>query len=165
VAATACALYEPIRVSTPRTFCSSTNHSVALENRYYKLFGKALPKAKLQGTLPSCETVAARIGKRWGAKAFKQITDRLYVGLDAFFAGDIKRPPTFRKRHKYRSFTLKQAGYKILGYGGIKILGRNYRVSVRATPGLHALHRDTESLKRTQVSYTSSRLLPHCCPK
>ena len=25
------------------------NHSVALKNRYYKLFGKGLPKAKLQG--------------------------------------------------------------------------------------------------------------------
>jgi len=34
---------------------------------------------------------------------------------------------SIRKRRKYRSFTLKQAGYKILGHGRIKILGRNYR--------------------------------------
>src|SRR6516164_3383595 len=40
------------------------NHSVALKNRYYKLFGKGLPKAKLQET--------CRVGKWWEAKAFKR---------------------------------------------------------------------------------------------
>ena len=55
------------------------------------------------------------------------ITDRLYLAWEAFFKGDIKRPPTFCKRRKYRSFTLKQAGYKLLGHGRIKILGHHYR--------------------------------------
>jgi len=54
-------------------------------------------------------------------------TDRLYLAWEAFFKGSIKRPPTFRKRRKYRSFTLKQSGYKVLGHGRIKVLGRNYR--------------------------------------
>jgi len=62
-----------------------------------------------------------------GSQSVQAIIDRLYLGWEAFFAGDIKRPPTFRKRRKYRSFTLKQAGYKIVGHGRIKILGRNYR--------------------------------------
>ena len=65
--------------------------------------------------------------KAVGSQSVQAITDRLYLGWEAFFAGDIKRPPTFRKRRKYRSFTLKQAGYKIVGHGRIKILGRNYR--------------------------------------
>ena len=62
-----------------------------------------------------------------GSQSVQAITDRLYLGWEAFFRGDIKRPPTFRKRCKYRSFTLKQSGYKVIGYGRITILGRNYR--------------------------------------
>ena len=62
-----------------------------------------------------------------GSQSVQAITDRLYLGWEAFFAGDIKRPPTFRKRRKYRSFTLKQSGYKVLGHGRITILSRNYR--------------------------------------
>jgi putative transposase len=55
-----------------------------------------------------------------GSQSVQAITDRLYLGWEAFFAGDIKRPPTFRKRRKYRSFTLKQAGYKVLEHGRIR---------------------------------------------
>ena len=63
--------------------------------------------------------------------------ERLYLAWAAFFKGDIKRPPTFCKRRKYRSFTLKQAGYKLLGHGRIKILGRAYRFNQsRAITGL-----------------------------
>src|SRR4029077_7302531 len=65
--------------------------------------------------------------KALGSQSVQAITDRLYLGWEAFFAGDIKRPPTFRRRREYRSFTLKQAGHKILGHGRIRILGRNYR--------------------------------------
>ena len=103
------------------------NHAVALKNRYYKLFGKGLPKARLQVHLARLRNGRRAHWKAVGSQSVQAITDRLYLGWEAFFAGDIKRPPTFRKRRKYRSFTLKQAGYKIVGHGRIKILGRNYR--------------------------------------
>jgi putative transposase len=65
------------------------------------------------------------------------IVERLYLGWEAFFKGDIKRPPTFCKRRKYRSFTLKQAGYKLVGHGRIRILGKAYRFNQsRAITGL-----------------------------
>jgi putative transposase len=103
------------------------NHSVALKNRYYKLFGKGLPKAKLQAHLAKLRNGKMPHWKALGSQSVQAITDRLYLGWEAFFRGEIKRPPTFRKRRKYRSFTLKQSGYKVLGHGRIKILGRKYR--------------------------------------
>jgi putative transposase len=103
------------------------NHSVALKNRYFRLFGKGLPKAKLQAHLAKLRNGNMSHWQVVGSQSVQAITDRLYLAWEAFFRGDIKRPPTFRKRRKYRSFTLKQTGYKILGHGRIKILGRNYR--------------------------------------
>jgi len=103
------------------------NHSVALHRRYYRLFKKTLPKARLQVHLARLRNGRRAHWKAVGSQSVQAITDRLYLGWEAFFAGDIKRPPTFRKRRKYRSFTLKQTGYKIVGHGRIKILGRNYR--------------------------------------
>jgi len=103
------------------------NHAIALHRRYYRLFKKTLFKAKLQAHLAKLRNGKMSHWQALGSQSVQAITDRLYLGWEAFFRGDIKRPPTFRKRRKYRSFTLKQAGYKILGHGRIKILGRNYR--------------------------------------
>jgi putative transposase len=113
------------------------NHSVALKNRYYKLFGKGLPKAKLQTHLAKLRNGRFPRWKAVGSQSVQAITDRLYLSWEAFFKGDIKRPPTFCKRRKYRSFTLKQAGYKVIGHGRIKILGKAYRFNQsRAITGL-----------------------------
>jgi putative transposase len=103
------------------------NHAIALHRRYYRLFKKTLPKSRLQAHLAKLRNGKMSHWKALGSQSVQAITDRLYLGWEAFFRGDIKRPPTFRKRRKYRSFTLKQAGYKILGHGRIRILGRNYR--------------------------------------
>jgi putative transposase len=113
------------------------NHAVALHRRYYRLFKKALPKAQLQAHLAKLRNCKFRYWRAVGSQSVQAIVDCLYLGWAAFFKGDIKRPPTFRKRIKYRSFTLKQAGYKLLGHGRIKILGRSYRFNQsRAITGL-----------------------------
>jgi putative transposase len=111
------------------------NHSVALKKRYYKIFGKGLPKAKLQSHLAKLRNRRFPHWKAVGSQSVQGITDRLYLGWEAFFKGDSKRPPTFCKRRKYRSFTLKQTGYQLLGRGRIKILGRAYRFNQSRTIG------------------------------
>jgi putative transposase len=103
------------------------NHAVALHRRYYKLFSKTLPEAKLKAHLAKLRNGRYPHWQAVGSQSVQAIGERLYLGWAAFFKGDIKRPPTFRKRRNYRSFTLKQAGYKLLGHGRIKILGRAYR--------------------------------------
>ena len=52
-----------------------------------------------------------------GSQAIQDITDRLDKPYKLFF-GNLKRktkasPPSFKSRHKYKSFTLKQVGYKL----------------------------------------------------
>jgi hypothetical protein len=83
------------------------NHSVALHRRYYRLFKKTLPKAKLQAHLAKMRNGRRAHWKVVGSQSVQAITDRLYFGWEAFFRGDIKRPPTFRRRRKYRSFDLQ----------------------------------------------------------
>jgi len=103
------------------------NHAVALHRRYYRIFKKNLPKARLQTHLAKLRNGRYPQWQAVGSQSVQAITERLYPAWGAFFEKRIKRPPTFCKRRNYRSFTLKQAGYKLLGHGRIKILGRAYR--------------------------------------
>jgi putative transposase len=113
------------------------NHCVALHRRYYKIFGRGLSEAKLKAHIAKLRNGRFPHWKAVGSQSVQAIVERLYLAWAAFFEGDIKRPPTFCQRRKYRSFTLKQAGYKLLGHGRIKILGRAYRFNQsRAITGL-----------------------------
>jgi putative transposase len=104
------------------------NHCIALHKRYYRMYGKHLSCAKLQAHI-------ARLRKRkpfWqlvGSQAVQDICQRIEKGYQLFFKGHKKgvRPPNFKKVRKYKSFTLKQAGYKFLGGNRIKIGDRVYQ--------------------------------------
>ncbi len=144
------------------------NHSVALKNRYYKLFKKGLPKAKLQAHLAKLRNRRLPHWKVVGSQSVQAITDRVYLSWEAFFKGDIKRPPTFCKRRKYRSFTLKQAGYKMLGHGRIKILGRAYRFNQsRAITGLvKTINVRRDALRDIYVTFSCDQVpQPEQAPK
>jgi putative transposase len=72
------------------------------------------------------------------SQALQDIVQRIEKGYDLFFksaCGQIKikvRPPSFKKSRRYKSFTLKQAGYKFLedkkpGTGRIRIGRKVYK--------------------------------------
>lgn len=103
------------------------NHSVALKNRYYKLFGRGLKQGQLQRHLAKLRRTRFKHWQLVDSQAVQAVTDRLYRAWDAFFKEEIKRPPTFKKKRKYKSFTLKQSGWKLLGPGKVVIQGRTYR--------------------------------------
>ncbi|MGL6343562.1 MAG: RNA-guided endonuclease InsQ/TnpB family protein [Waterburya sp.] len=98
------------------------NHCIALHKRYYRLFGKHLNKNKLQKHI-------AKLRKKneyWqlvGSQAVQEIADRIERAYQLFFKDHKKgvRPPNFRKRIKYKSITLKQAGYKFKDGNRLKI--------------------------------------------
>ncbi len=104
------------------------NHAIALHKRYYRMWGKHLPSAKLQAHI-------AKLRKRnsfWqlvGSQAVQDICQRIEKAYQLFFKHHNKgvRPPGFKKVKKYKSFTLKQAGYKFLGGNRIKIGNRVYQ--------------------------------------
>ena len=104
------------------------NKCVALHKRYYRIFGKHLKKNRLQKHIAKLR----RKKEYWqlvGSQAVQDITDRIERAYQLFFKHHSKgvRPPNFRKRIKYKSFTLKQAGYKLLGGNQIRIGKKVYR--------------------------------------
>jgi putative transposase len=86
------------------------------------MWGKHLNCAKLQKHI-------AKLRKRnpfWqlvGSQAVQDICQRIDKAYQLFFKHHKKgvRPPSFKKVKKYKSFTLKQAGYKFLGGNRVKI--------------------------------------------
>ena len=104
------------------------NHCIALHKRYYRMWGKHLNCAKLQGHI-------AKLRKRkafWqsvGSQAVQDICQRIERAYQLFFKHHKKgvRPPNFKKVRRYKSFTLKQAGYKFLTGNRIKIGNRVYQ--------------------------------------
>jgi putative transposase len=104
------------------------NHCIALHKRYYRMWGKHLSCAKLQSHV-------AKMRKRkefWqlvGSQAVQDICQRIEKAYQLFFKHNKKgvRPPGFKKVKKYKSFTLKQAGYKFLGGNRVKIGLRVYQ--------------------------------------
>lgn len=92
------------------------NHAIALYKRYYRMWGKHLNCTKLQKHI-------TKLRKRkpfWqlvGSQAVQDIGQRIKKAYQLFFKHRDKgvKPPEFKKVKKYKSFTLKQAGYKFLG--------------------------------------------------
>lgn len=92
------------------------------------MFGKHLNCAKLQKHI-------AKLRKRnpfWrlvGSQAVQDICQRIDKAYQLFFKFHKRgvRPPSFKKVKKYKSFTLKQAGYKFLGGNRVKIGDRVYQ--------------------------------------
>ena len=93
------------------------NHCIALHKRYYKLYGKTLNIYRLQKHITKLKKLSKY--DPWnelGSQAIQEITERIDKGYKKFFRHENKRPPTFKKKRKYRSFILKGAvGYKITG--------------------------------------------------
>lgn len=104
------------------------NHCIALHKRYYRMWGKHLNCAKLQAH------IAKKRGRQefWqlvGSQAVQDICQRIEKAYQLFFKHNKKgvRPPGFKKVRKYKSFTLKQAGYKFLGGNRVKIGQKVYQ--------------------------------------
>ncbi len=105
------------------------NHCIALHKRYYRLYGKHLNKYQLQKHLTKLKKLPKyEYWKKVPSQAIQDITDRIDKAYKLCFRNKkrgIKASiPTFKKIKSYKSYTLKQAGYKIDGnvirFGGYK---------------------------------------------
>jgi putative transposase len=104
------------------------NHAIALHRRYYRMWKKHLSCAKLQSHIAKLR----KCNPFWqlvGSQAVQDICQRIEKAYQLFFKHPSKgvRPPGFKKVKKYKSFTLKQAGYKFLGDNRVKIGSRVYQ--------------------------------------
>ena len=102
------------------------NHCIALHKRYYRLFKKQLNANKLKTHLARIKKIERFSYIRGiGSQAVQDIAERIDRAYKLFFE-NLKRktrtaPPGFRKVSKYRSFTLKQAGYKFLDSNRLRV--------------------------------------------
>lgn len=110
------------------------NHCIALHKRYYRLFGKSLNKYSLQKHITKLKKQSKySYWNHVGSQAIQDITDRIEKGYNLFFdslkknKADKVAPPNFKKVKKYKSFTLKQAGWKIVSNNRIKIGKKVYK--------------------------------------
>ena len=111
------------------------NHSVALHRRYYKLTGKHLSANRLKVHITKLKRRSRYA--HWNtlnSQAIQDIPERIDRSYEAFFThirekrGGKKLPPKFRKREHYRSFTLKQCGYRFLDETNrVVIMGKTYK--------------------------------------
>jgi putative transposase len=94
------------------------NHSLALQRRYYRLFGKHISEGRLKSHIAKLRRQVARFAywQALGSQAVQHVVERLDAAFQRFFAKQGKLP-RFKKVKKYKSFTLKQtAGWKLLCY-------------------------------------------------
>ena len=109
------------------------NHCIALHKRYYKLYGKHLKKYDLEKHLTKLKNSKKfSYLREIGSQAVQDIADRIEQAYKLFYENRKKKrkssPPNFKKVRKYKSFTLKQAGWKLNEDLGIIKIGRqNYR--------------------------------------
>ena len=98
------------------------NHIIALHKRYYRMTGKYISKYRMTKHIAK---MRRRRFPEWGivgSQAIQNIVFRIDFGYQKFFKKENKRPPTFRKSSKFKSFTLTQAGWE-LGDGCV-IIGK-----------------------------------------
>lgn len=104
------------------------NHCVALQRRYYRLTGKYIGLHRLQKHTAKLrmKTQGFSHWKLVGSQAVQDICDRIDKAYQRFFDGS-GGIPSFKKVKKYRSFTLKQNGWKYASGNKVHIQGHRYK--------------------------------------
>ena len=84
-----------------RECCFVWNHALALQRRYYKLFGKYISIGKMK------KHFAKRIKRNLlHSQTTQEILERLDESYNRFFKRKSKRPPKFKRSDCFNSFLL-----------------------------------------------------------
>ncbi|MCE2395848.1 transposase [Candidatus Poribacteria bacterium] len=117
------------------------NHCVALQRRYYAIYGKYIGKFRLINHISKLKRLAKFV--HWHqlpSQAIQDVVALIDKGYKAMFearaAGKKWGRPRFKPRRKYKSFTLLQAGWELLPGNKIRIGKRIYQYfKSRDVPG------------------------------
>ena len=106
-------------------------HCIALQRRYYAIYGKYIPKHRLMKHIAKLKRLPRFA--HWNqlpSQAIQDVVSRIDKSYQKMFSdraeGKKCGRPRFKPRRKYKSFTLKQAGWKFLPGNRIKIGKRVY---------------------------------------
>ena len=108
------------------------NHCVAVQRRYYAIYGKYISKFRLINHISKLKrTKRFAHWNQLPSQAIQDVAARIDKGYKAMFEALAKGKswgrPRFKPRRKYKSFTLLQAGWKILSSNKIRIGKRIYQ--------------------------------------
>jgi putative transposase len=108
------------------------NHIIALQRRYYRLFKRGVNVYRVKVHITKLKkTKRFSFWNELGSQAIQDIAERIDRAYKLFFRnlkhGIKTAPPSFKKVRRYRSFTLKQAGYKLLPGNRITIMSKEYK--------------------------------------
>ena len=93
-----------------REACFVWNHAIALQKRYYSMYGKYIGATQMQ------KHFAKRIARaRLHSQSVQEILQRLDLSYKRFFKHLSRRPPKFRKARDFSSIVYKQGGFKLNG--------------------------------------------------
>ena len=102
------------------------NHCVAVQRRYYAIYGKYISKFRLINHISKLKQLPRFA--HWNqlpSQAIQDVVVRIDKGYKAMFEARSKGKkwgrPRFKPRRKYKSFTLTQAGWKLLTGNQIRI--------------------------------------------
>ena len=108
------------------------NHCVALQRRYYAIFGKYISKFRLINHISKLKRLPRFA--HWNqlpSQSIQDVAARIDKGYKKMFldraAGKKCGRPRFKPRGKYKSFTLLQAGWRVLPGNKIRIGKHIYR--------------------------------------
>ena len=128
------------------------NHCVALQRRYYAIYGKYIGKFRLINHISKLKRLPQFA--HWNqlpSQAIQDVVARIDKGYKAMFEARVLGKkwgrPRFKPRRKYKSFTLLQAGWKLLPGNKIQICKRIYQYfksrDVLGNPKRCTIKRDT----------------------
>lgn len=92
------------------------NHMLALQKRYYRLTKKYIPVGKLKAHLAKLRMKRAKFAywKKLNSQTVQELSERLDEAYQRFFKKITKHPPKFKKVKKFKSFVLKESGWKLI---------------------------------------------------
>jgi IS605 OrfB family transposase len=133
------------------------NYCIALHKRYYRLYHKSLNVYQLQKHLTKLKKI-----KRFsylneiGSQAVQDITQRIDRAYKLFF-DNLKRkvrtaPPSFKKIKKYKSFTLKQTGYKLCDNATMLFFKQNINLVAKANKTLSKKKKGSNNRQRAKLA-------------
>ena len=93
-----------------RECCFVWNHALALQRRYYRMFGKYISVNRIQ------KHFSKKIKRHLlHSQTVQEILQRLDSAYNRFFKKLAKRPPKFKSPEKFNSFVFKQGGFTLNG--------------------------------------------------
>ena len=127
------------------------NHCVALQRRYYAIYGKYISKFRLINHISKLKRLPQFA--HWNhlpSQSIQDVAARIDKGYKVMFEARAKgKPwgrPRFKPRRKYKSFTLLQAGWELLNSNKIRIGKSVYHYfksrDIRGTPKRCTIKRD-----------------------